>query len=112
MKLWIRVAFASTTLVLMTLVAVGGLLFFAEKRHLLSTTLDQQKESVARFAQVCIESTAEQNDIILINYVISLSKAPGVRYAFFANQDGHFIAHSDPTKMGQSSLALRSQMAI
>ncbi len=101
MKLWFKVAFASTALVLITLVAVGGLLFFAEKRHLLSNQLEQQKDSINNFAQVCVESAAEQNDIILINYVLSLSKAPGFRYAYFLDSQGKFVAHNDPAKLGQ-----------
>ncbi len=111
MKLWIKVAFASTALVLMTLVAVGGLLFFAEKRHLLASQLGQQRESVENFAQVCIESAAEQNDIILINYVLSLSKSPGFLYAYFANLDGKFSAHNDPAKLGQIQPEIKAKVS-
>ena len=100
MKLWVRIAWASTFLVLMTVTTVGGLLFFAEKRQLLSSLMGQQRESVERFAQVCIESTAEQNDIILINYVGSLAQAPGFKFAYFADANGKYVTHSDPSKIG------------
>ena len=100
MRLWAKVASASTFLVLMTVVTVGGLLFWAEKRQLLVSQLGQQKESVERFAQVCVESSAEQNDIILINYVHSLSQVPGFKYAYFADSEGKFRAHSDPAQIG------------
>src|SRR3989344_5417603 len=99
MNLWVRIAWASAFLVLMTVVAVGGLLFWAEKRQLLSSQLGRQKESVERFAQVCVESAAEQNDLILINYVRALSHVPGFKYAYFTDNNGKFTAHSDPDKL-------------
>ena len=100
MKLWVRIAWASTFLVMMTVIAVGGLLFWAEKRQLLSSHLARQKESIGRFVQVCVESSAGQNDLMLINYVRSLFRVPGFKYAYFYDNEGKFRAHSDPAQIG------------
>lgn len=104
MKLRVRIAWASTFLVLMTVVTIGGLLFLAEKRQLLVSQAARQRESVEGFAQVCVESAAEQNDLILINYVRALSNVPGFKYAYFADNHGKFTAHSDPDKLGKAAV--------
>src|SRR5437879_4215499 len=102
MKLWVRVTFVSSILIILVLTGVGGLLFFAEKWHLLENLSKQQDESVHRMAQVCIEAQAEQNDIPLINYVLSLSKDnPGIRYASYFNAAGKVIVHSNVSMIGQ-----------
>lgn len=101
MKLWVRFALVSTLLVVFILLGVGGLLFFSEKKHLLSNMKEQQNNSVQKLIQVCVESHAEDNDIILVNYINTLSKSPSIRYAAFIDQDGKVLVHSDMSISGE-----------
>ncbi len=101
MKLWIRVALASTILILLVLTTVGGLLFFIEKSTLINAQINHQNESVQRLAQVCVESVAEQNDLILLNYILSLTHDPGVRFASFVDPQGKVVVHNDVSQVGQ-----------
>lgn len=101
MKLWLRITFASTALILVVLIAVGLLLFLAEKRHLLANQYQEQDSGVMRLAQVCTESVAEQNDLILLNYVLSFKDNPGIRHASFISPQGKVIVHSDVSLVGR-----------
>lgn len=94
MKLWVRVTIASTLLILVTLTSLGGLLFVIEKHHLLNLTVQQQDESVQRLTQVCLESFLEQSDLIVLNYILALSKSPGIRYASFINLESKIVIHN------------------
>ena len=102
MKLWLRFAVASTSLILFILATVGGLLFVAEKRHLLTSQQEEQATTVKRLAEVCRESVAEQNDLILLNYILSFKSNPGMEYAGFLDPAGKVVVHSDVSAVGET----------
>lgn len=103
MKLQTRIALASQALIILVLFSLGGLLLFVEKRHLLQTQLEQQNGAVEKLAQVCIESQAESNDLILLNYVLTLMKGSEVHSVAFLDPQGRVVVHSDVSLVGTVS---------
>ncbi|MBI5622222.1 MAG: HAMP domain-containing histidine kinase [Elusimicrobia bacterium] len=99
MNLKTRFGLVIGTLVLLVVGATSGILYWTEKSFLSHEALERQETSLRSLSQVARESHLSQDDLMLINYVLSLpEKNPEVLLAYVVVPDAKGVpqvaAHS------------------
>ena len=94
MKLNTRFTLAALILAETSLLAALGLQQLLEKRHLERKQRAEQETSLRRLARVAQDSTLQQNEVFLLNYLKVLKDAPEVRYAALVDEQGAVRVHT------------------
>ena len=101
MKLRTKFSLSICALITGILVAVAGLLYIAEKRHLEAQLYEKLETDVKKFADVAKESILTNQDIALLNYVMTLKNGQGVHYVAFCDTERKVLMHSDLSLRGK-----------
>jgi signal transduction histidine kinase len=87
-KLKTRFGLVVGSLVLLVVSATTGILFWSEKSFLFREAMERQETALHSLSQVARESHLSQDDLMLINYVLSLpAKNPDILFAYVAAPD-------------------------
>lgn len=94
MKFSVRFTVAALVLVESTLFCALALQRGLERRHLQAKQAEEQQTALRRLARVAQDSTLQQNEVFLLNYLKVLKDAPEVRYAAFVDENGLVRVHT------------------
>ncbi|MBI5883155.1 MAG: HAMP domain-containing histidine kinase [Elusimicrobia bacterium] len=88
MSLKTRFGLVIGAMVLFVVAATTGILYWTEKSFLAREAMERQETALAALSQVARESHLSQDDLMLINYVLSLpAKDPDILFAYVAAPD-------------------------
>lgn len=94
MRLSARFTAAALVLVESTLICALALQQGLERRHLQAKQAEEQQTALRRLARVAQDSTLQQNEVILLNYLKVLKDAPEIRYAALVDENGLVRVHT------------------
>lgn len=109
MKLRTRFALAATSLVAVVLAGVSASLFWVEYTHLTKQWEDIKLDAIQKLSSVCREGYLSQNDVVIINYVKTLSQNQEIAYAIFLNPSGNILIHNE---MGHAGSRLQDPISL
>ncbi|MBI4425584.1 MAG: HAMP domain-containing histidine kinase [Elusimicrobia bacterium] len=98
MRLTTRLSLMLTLLSTVVLGSTLGVLYFAERRHLLEQTLKEQGVALEKLARVCADSILDDNELGRLTYLKTLwtSAEPGLLVAvMLLDGSGRVLMHSD-----------------
>lgn len=94
MPLRLRFGIVMSALVMGVVIATSAILYFSEKRFLVSEALTQEENILSSLAQVAREGYLSQDDLMVINYTRNLpADDPRIVFAYVAGS-GRIWAHS------------------
>lgn len=109
MKLAVRFTLAAFILVATSLLLGLAVSRRLERRHLERKQLAGQDSSLRRLARVAQDSSLQQNEVFLLNYLKVLKDAPEIRYAALVDENGLVRVH---TAMLTASPSTESSLVI
>lgn len=99
MKIRDKLVLQSVLLLSVSLGAANFFFYISEREHLRAEQARAHENSVARLAKIAAEAELTNNDIILLNYVRTITEnSPEIAWAAALDRSGKYLFHSDLIK--------------
>jgi len=101
MKIGTRVSLSICFLILLMVVGMSAVFFYAQEASLVKEIHERQLILVKTLRQVSEESLAMKDDILLLKYLKLVKRTDGVVYGLVVDGQGKVLAHTDTDRWGE-----------